>query len=269
MSDLQELERALSRGPVGRDGRDGRDGLDGLDGEPGVQGIRGLVGPQGIVGIDGKDGRDGLHGKDGAPGADGINGKDGRDGVDGRNGVDGKDGAPGPRGLRGPQGDPGPEGPRGDIGPMPDHEWDDTRLRFETSPGRWGHFVDLRGPRGRSGGVGGGWGSSISLIGPRVGSISYGAVMTADFAAQDSLKLTLTGDGSITLSGAADQQRVQLEIKQDVTGSRLLTFGSEVRYGDDLAAITLSATGSKTDRLAFVYDAADGKYDLVALMKGY
>lgn len=36
------------------------------------------------------------------------------------------------------------------MGPMPRHEWDETRLRFEQGPdsGSWGKWVDLRGPGG-------------------------------------------------------------------------------------------------------------------------
>lgn len=97
-------------------------------------------GPAGADGAPGRDGRDGINGVDGAPGRDGINGADGRDGRDGKDGVDGKD---------------------GDIGPMPKHEWQGTKLRFEMQPGQWGKFVDLQGPRGTSGTVVvGGGGSS-------------------------------------------------------------------------------------------------------------
>jgi hypothetical protein len=33
---------------------------------------------------------------------------------------------------------------------MPRHEWRDTELRFQLEPGRWGPWVDLRGPTGDS-----------------------------------------------------------------------------------------------------------------------
>jgi hypothetical protein len=61
----------------------------------------------------------------------------------------GKDGAPGPRG------EPGPRGPR------PEHEWDETRLRFQRADGTWGKWTELKGDKGEKGergrdGVGGG-----------------------------------------------------------------------------------------------------------------
>ncbi len=47
----------------------------------------------------------------------------------------------------------GADGEAGEMGPMPKHEWDGTRLRFEQGPdGRlWGQWVDLKGERGREG----------------------------------------------------------------------------------------------------------------------
>lgn len=62
----------------------------------------------------------------------------------------------GPRGL---QGLPGERGPKGDTGPMPDHRWRGTALQFTRADGRWGLAVDLKGPTGAGGFVGGGGGS--------------------------------------------------------------------------------------------------------------
>lgn len=45
-------------------------------------------------------------------------------------------------------------GPPGPPGPMPEHEWDGTRLRFQQGPDGhvWGRWTDLVGPPGRAGG---------------------------------------------------------------------------------------------------------------------
>ena len=59
------------------------------------------------------------------------------------------------------QGAAGKKGEKGDIGPMPDHEWQGTKLRFEKPAGGWGEYVELRGPkgaRGTNGAPGGGGG---------------------------------------------------------------------------------------------------------------
>lgn len=55
---------------------------------------------------------------------------------------DGKDGIPGTHGK---------DGDRGPIGPMPEHEWIGTNLRFQEPSGEWGEFVDLEGPKGLQG----------------------------------------------------------------------------------------------------------------------
>ena len=147
-----------------RSGRDGRDGRDGVDAEPAPPPERGERGVRGDAGLDGRDGINGTDGKDFDPDLlraevqqavglipiprDGLNGRAGTRGVDGINGKDGTRGPRGPKGDAGARGDPGP------IGPMPAHEWNGTKLRFEDAPGEWGEFKDLRGPRGIGGGGG-------------------------------------------------------------------------------------------------------------------
>lgn len=114
--------------------------------------LRGLTEPQ-----DGADGRDGRDGKDADHDlvaamvakalADMRKPRDGRDAdpalvrqeAERAAALAAKDAERGPRGLRGPQ------------GPMPRHEWDGTKLRFEQPEG-WGAWVDVRGPRGAEAG---------------------------------------------------------------------------------------------------------------------
>jgi hypothetical protein len=143
--------------------RHGRDGADGVDGEPGPRGARGEPGTPGDRGEKGERGENGERGERGERGLEGF---------DGRDGIDGKQGEVGPQGPRGEQGE------RGEVGPMPEHEWRDTQLRFQ-QPGadggvRWGKFVDLQGPPGEDGkpgrtvvvGGGGGGGGGVGPPGP-------------------------------------------------------------------------------------------------------
>ena len=123
--------------------RELRDGFRNLSKQPGP------VGPQGERGAAGRDGKDGVRGTDGRNGIDGLRGADGSPG---RDGADGKDGAPGER------------------GPMPDHQWKGTRLRFQKPDGDWGKFVDLKGAPGKEGSGGtviqGGFSWSPDFLGP-------------------------------------------------------------------------------------------------------
>jgi hypothetical protein len=75
-------------------------------------------------------------------------------------------GEPGPKGDMGPQGPAGrdgkdgKDGQDGEIGPMPNHQWDGKRIRFEKPDGTWGEWVDLTGTAAP---VSGGGGGSLSL----------------------------------------------------------------------------------------------------------
>lgn len=99
-------------------------------------------------------------------------------------------------------------------------------------------------------------------------TLAYAASMTADFSRADTIKVTLGGDATITLSGAVDKQKCVLEITQDAVGGRALTLAGH-RFGSDLTSIALSSGPNLTDKIGFIYDAAADKYDVVALMRGF
>lgn len=53
--------------------------------------------------------------------------------------------------IAGAKGKKGDQGDQGDPGPMPGHEWKGSKLRFERPDGKWGKFIDLKGPKGDAG----------------------------------------------------------------------------------------------------------------------
>lgn len=125
-SDVRGLIAAIAKGI-----RDLRADFIGLSKQPGPQGAQG---PDGQRGLPGPQGPRGPAGVDGAPGRDGVAGPSGQDGVDGLAGAPGRDG------LDGAPGEPG------QTGPMPKHQWQGTKLRFQQTAKRWGKWVDLRSP---------------------------------------------------------------------------------------------------------------------------
>jgi hypothetical protein len=127
------------------DERRGRDGLPGPRGKAGPEGERGEIGPQG------PEGPVGPRGEEGPAGPQGPEGEAGQQGPAGPPGKPGIAGAPGTKGDAGPRGAMGADGDTGPMGPMPQHQWDGSRLRFEQPGGTWGEFVDLRGPEGKGG----------------------------------------------------------------------------------------------------------------------
>ena len=52
-------------------------------------------------------------------------------------------GETGANGLNGTNGVDGATGATGEIGPRPDHEWNNTQIRFQKPDGSWGVWVDL------------------------------------------------------------------------------------------------------------------------------
>ena len=111
---------------------------------------------------------------------------------------------------------------------------------------------------------------SGGVNGSRVGTPTWSSNMTIDWKEQDLVRITLGGaTTALTFTGAADGQKLILELTQDATGSRLVTLPGTVRYSTTIPSITLSTTGSKLDRLGFIYHAPSGKYDLVAAAIGY
>lgn len=108
----------------------------------------------------------------------------------------------------------------------------------------------------------------LPLVKEAIRTLTYAAAMNADFSRADTIKVTLGGNATITLTGAVDKQKCILELKQDDIGGRTVTLVNH-RFGSDLTSITLSTGVNLTDKLGFIYDASAGVYDVVAIMRGF
>ena len=187
-----------------------------LDAEKGDQGERGERGEQGIKGDKGDAGRDG---------------KDGLDGIDGNDGE---------QGLQGEIGAPGDPGQDGLMGETPDHEWKGTKLRFETSDGRWGKWTDLRGKSGSTL-----IGSSGKMIEVRSdGAIISSSAKTIDFT--DGLQASASADFiTVSLDGS----------ESPLTGYLKLAgrTGGQVAYGGDGAGDDLTLYSTSHPAKGIVY----------------
>lgn len=83
---------------------------------------------------------------------------------------------------------------------------------------------------------------------------------------------TVTLGGNRTLENPIngyDGQSILYRIRQDGTGSRLLSYGSAFRFGSDITGATISTAASKTDYLEAIYNSTDSKWDVVRFVKGY
>jgi len=175
VSRLKQLEEDFRKQPTPKDGRQGRRGAKGDPGES----IIGPRGPEGQVGPEGPIGNKGVPGTDGTPGIDGKS----IIGPTGPRGLTGPKGEPGDRGEPGPRGDRGSDG-IGLTGPMPNHQAQDGKVRFETGTGRYGPWINLTQVITNLSGRGGGGGVS----GPAAKTwIDY----VAGYAAEPTLITTL------------------------------------------------------------------------------
>lgn len=114
-----------------------------------------------------------------------------------------------------------------------------------------------------------GWVTDSSTLGDEV-ALADGATITVDVTLDPlAYTVTLAGNRTIAFSGTPyNRQRIEIIVKQDGSGSRLLTWPAAVRYNTDLTGIVLTTTAGKKDRILFEYDAADAKYDLLSVVHG-
>lgn len=111
----------------------------------------------------------------------------------------------------------------------------------------------------------------VSVPAPKVTTSSTtSSTHSIDWSASDVIRLTLNHSiTSFTITGAQDGQKMILEVIQDGTGSRTITWPAAVRFGTDITSITLSTAAGKKDRIGLIYDGTASKYDVIAVVKGF
>jgi hypothetical protein len=92
--------------------------------------------------------------------------------------------------------------------------------------------------------------------------------LNLDCTTYDEFHLTLSGNVMLSLNGGFNSKRILIRIKQDTGGNRSVQLSSNVRYNLTFPSYTASATPNSLDLLGFQLNAPDGKYDLVAMLKG-
>lgn len=85
-------------------------------------------------------------------------------------------------------------------------------------------------------------------------------------------QFTVTLGGNRTLgnpTNSTNGQMILFAIRQDGTGTRTLTLGTDYRLGTDITVVTLSTAINKTDYLGVRYNSTDSKWDVIAFTKGF
>lgn len=65
-------------------------------------------------------------------------------------------------------------------------------------------------------------------------------------------------------TNATDGQRIIWRIKQDATGSRIITLDSKFTVNSEISSVVLSTAASAIDHIGAIYNEADDKFEIVA-----
>lgn len=100
--------------------------------------------------------------------------------------------------------------------------------------------------------------------------VSAGTTLV-DASLGNTFRLTLTGATTKlgNPSNSTDGQMILVEVIQDGTGSRLLTYDTNFAFGTLVTSPVLTTTLSKTDFIGFMYNSTAGKWRCIAFAPGY
>lgn len=104
------------------------------------------------------------------------------------------------------------------------------------------------------------------------GPVTLTAAATVATNAALGTMFRLTADQNFTLANPTnmvDGEVYTWEIKQDGTGSRVMTLGAKFAFGNDITSATLTTTAGKTDLLVGKYNASADKVWVIGLVRGF
>lgn len=112
----------------------------------------------------------------------------------------------------------------------------------------------------------------ITDLAPTVSALTDGANIATNAALGNIFTVTLAGNRTMDApTNPTLAQSVEYWIKQDATGSRLITWSSAAggfSFGTE-TAIVLTTTAAKVDRVSFRYDSTLGKFLFGGITKGF
>lgn len=101
-------------------------------------------------------------------------------------------------------------------------------------------------------------------------TLTDAATIAVDASLGNDFTVTLGGNRTLgNPTNSVNGQKIMFAIRQDGTGTRTLTLGTDYRLGADITAVTLSTAVNKTDYLGVRYNSTDSKWDVIAFVKGY
>ena len=113
------------------------------------------------------------------------------------------------------------------------------------------------------------WVNDTDSTGHLVITPAYSATMSVNVSGASVVRISLTGNLQLGFTGGVDGQKFIVELIQDASGNRTISYDPFVRFGTDITSTTLSTAANKIDRVGFIYNNAANKYDVIAFAKGY
>jgi len=97
-----------------------------------------------------------------------------------------------------------------------------------------------------------------------------GANIATDASKGNTFTVTLAGNRNLSApTNPVDGQKITYRITQDATGGRTLSFDPVFTFGLDIISVVLSSGANKTDYIGCIYNAAQSKWNVVAVSKGF
>ncbi len=107
-------------------------------------------------------------------------------------------------------------------------------------------------------------------VAPAVVSLADAATIAVDASLGNDFRVTIGADRTMgNPANPADGQKITFQITQGSGGSASITWSSAYSFATGLPQPTLSTTAGQTDLLAFVYNAAKGKWLMAAFVTGF
>jgi hypothetical protein len=102
--------------------------------------------------------------------------------------------------------------------------------------------------------------AGLASVTSGVVALSYSAALSINAALGNHFRVTLTGNAAVNApTNPTDGQKVTIEVIQDATGSRTLTWDPAFDFGSSATPV-LTTTGSKRDLIGFVYSGSLSKW---------
>lgn len=107
-------------------------------------------------------------------------------------------------------------------------------------------------------------------LAPAVVTLTDASTISVDASAGNDFRVTLGASRALgNPANPADGQQIIFQITQGGGGSAQVTWGSDYEFSQAMPQPSLSTAAGHTDLLGFIYNAAIGKWLLVAFVNGF